>query len=215
MLRYIRLGTLLLAALQAYGIALGLEGIGRLVPEPGPLFRLTTVLTLVAGAPFLMWLGGQDTARRHGDGTGIALILAAGIIRTAPANLAGLLELSRKGAVSTGAVIEVVLGFAVLTVVVALVERSRRRLPVVFAERRTGMQRQTADIALKLNPTGLMPVYIVGMVFTIVLLLVTLASLLWATPLNVTVSVPVRLLITAVLIVFFTFVYTAFVCDPE
>src|ERR1041385_2516507 len=213
MLRYIRLGTLLLAALQAYGIALGLEGIGRLVPEPGPLFRLTTVLTLVAGALFLMWLADQITAR--GIGNGIALILGAGIIRTAPANLAGLLELSRKGAVSTGAVIEVVLGFAVLTVVVALVERSRRRLPVVFAERRTGMQRQTADIALKLNPTGLMPVYIVGMVFTIVLLLVTLASLLWATPLNVTVSVPVRLLITAVLIVFFTFVYTAFVCDPE
>src|SRR5215813_4660562 len=86
--------TVLLALFQAYGIATALEGVGTVVPEPGLLFRLTTMLTLTAGTFFLAWLAGQITAR--GLGNGIALIIAAGVVNTLPRQIAGLIELSRQ-----------------------------------------------------------------------------------------------------------------------
>jgi preprotein translocase subunit SecY len=106
------------------------------------------------------------------------------------------------------------------TALVVAVERARRRLPVEFAERRIGMQRQTADIALKLNPAGLMPVFMVAITFTIVLLALSLASVLatrfgWFGTVHLSLGEPVRLVATAILIVLFTFLYTAFVCDPD
>jgi preprotein translocase subunit SecY len=211
-------GTALLAALQSYGIALGLEGAGTVVPEPGALFRLMTVVTLTAGTLVLVWLAGQITAR--GLGNGIALILAAGIVTMLPSQLAGLLEMNRQGMVAPRALLVIALVIAVSTALVVLVERARRRLPVEFAERRIGTHRQTADIAFKLNPAGLMPVFMVMMVFTIGLIALTIASLLatrfgWFGPMNLELDAPVRLLVTASLIAFFTFLYTAFVCDPE
>jgi len=211
-------GTVLLAALQSYGIAIGLEGSGTVVPEPGLLFRLMTVLTLTAGALVLAWLAGQITAR--GVGNGIALILAAGIVSTLPSGIARLLEFSRQGMLLPGALPVIALSIVVSTALVAVAERARWRLPVEFAECRIGMQRQTADIVLKVNPAGLMPVVMAGLVFSIVLIALSIASLLasrfgWLGPLDPTVGEPVRLVGSAVLIVLFTFVYTAFVCDPE
>jgi preprotein translocase subunit SecY len=190
------------------------------VPEPGLVFRLTTVLTLTAGTLFLVWLAGQITAR--GIGNGIALIIAAGIVNTLPREIASLLELSRQGAVAPGTVQAMAVLTVIVTAIVVVAERSRRRLPVVFAERRIGMQRQTADIALKLNPAGIMPTYLAGLVLALVQagsMYVAMftgsdswASWLWAA---LAAGTPLQLIATAVLIVLFTLVYTAFVCDPE
>jgi len=215
---YTRYGTVLLAALQGYGVATGLETVGAVVPEPGLLFRLTTMLTLLAGTLFLMWLAGQITER--GLGNGIALILAAGIVNALPREIVGLLVSSRRGIISPVHLPVVALVIAGLTALVVVAERSRRRLRVEFAERRIGMQRQTADIVIKLNPAGLMPVFIVGMLFSIFLIVLSVIALLtdisgWVDTLNITLYAPVRLVGTAVLIVLFTYVYTAFVCDPE
>jgi preprotein translocase subunit SecY len=218
---YTRCGTVLLAALQGYGVATGLESAAAVVPEPGLLFRLTTMLTLTAGTLFLVWLAGQITAR--GLGNGVALILTAGIVNVAPREIATLLEGSRLGIVAPRTLLWLALGAAAFTALVVMVERARRRLPVEFAERRIGTQttpRRTADIALKLNPAGLMPAFIVGVTFSIVSVVLSLAALLtdisgWRDPLNVMFSAPVRLPGTAILMVLFTLVYTAFVCDPD
>ena len=212
--------TLPLVLFQSYGIAIGLEGAGTVVPEPGLLFRLTTVLTLTAGTLFLVWLAGQITAR--GLGNGIALIIAAGIVNTLPSGIAGLLEASRLGIITSGAMLLIALVTAALVALVVVAERSRRRLPVEFAARQVGMQSRTADIALKLNPAGLMPNYLASLVLTIVLIAAMFAGLLfagseWPDRLRIALAsgTLLHLLVTAALITFFTLLYTAFVCDPE
>ena len=100
--QYTRYMTVALAAFQAYGIAFGLEGSrgasGPVVIDPGWFFRISTVVTLVGGTMFLMWLGEQITARGVGNGT--SLIIMSGIVAGLPSALAGLLELSRQGAIS-------------------------------------------------------------------------------------------------------------------
>ena len=221
--RYTIFGTVLLAGLQAYGIARGLEGIGPVVSEPGLVFRLTTVLTLTAGALFLAWLAGQITA--HGIGNGVALIIAAGIVNILPREIAGLLELSRQGAVSSGIVPVIAVLTVIITTLVVVVERSRRRLPVEFAERRVGsaaLPRQTADIVLKLNPAGIMPTYLASLILTLVVAGATFAALYivgggWLEQVRVALAYGtwLHLVVTAALLAFFTLLYTAFVCDPE
>ena len=219
--RYTLVAAMTLAGFQAYGIATALERVGQIVSEPGVVFRLTTVLTLVAGTLFLVWLAGRITAR--GIGNGIALIIAAGIVNTLPHEIFGLFQTSRQGIVAPGLVVKIVLIIAAITALVVVVERSRRRIPVEFAERRVGTQilpPQAAGITLKLNPAGLMPVYIVGVLVTIVFIVLSIAASFtdisgWMTPLNFALGAPVRLLGSAVLIALLTFVYTAFVCDPE
>src|ERR1700743_2568823 len=96
--QYTRYGTVLLAAVQAYGIAVGIEGLPGAVTDPGIFFRITSVITLTGGTVFLMWLGEQITAR--GVGNGISLIIFSGIVARMPAALAGVFELSRTGAIS-------------------------------------------------------------------------------------------------------------------
>jgi preprotein translocase subunit SecY len=212
--------TVLLALFQAYGVASALEGVGPVVAEPGLLFRVTTMLTLTAGTLFLVWLAGQITAR--GLGNGLALIIAVGIVNILPSGIAGLLELSRQGAIAPIALPVVALVTVVLIVLVVVAERSRRRLPVEFAARQVGMQSRTADISLKLNPAGIMPNYLASLVLTIMLLAATFAALHlggseWPDRVRVALSpgTLLHLLVTAALIAFFTLLYTAFVCDPE
>ena len=215
--------TVLLTLFQAYGIATALEGVRPVVPEPGLLFRVTTMLTLTAGTLFLAWLAGQITAR--GIGNGIALIIAAGIVNTLPRDVAKLILGSRLGIIAPGALLWVALVTAGVVALVVVAERSRRRLPVEFAERRAGTQtlpRQTADIALKLNPAGIMPSYLASLVLTIVLIAAMFAGLHlgaseWPDRLRVALAsgTLLHVVVTAALIAFFTLLYTAFVCDPE
>ncbi len=213
--------AVLLALLQAYGIASALERVSSIVPEPGALFRLTTMLTLTAGTLFLAWLAGQITAR--GLGNGIALIIAAGIVNTLPHDVALLLQASRQGIIAAGAMTAIVLVAVASIVLVVVAERSRRRLPVEFAERQAGprtIPRQTAELALKLNPAGLMPSYLASLLLTIVMVVVTFVGLYlggeWPDRLRVALAngTLLHLLVTAALIAFFTLLYTAFVCDP-
>lgn len=214
--------TVLLALFQAYGVATALEGVGTVVTEPGLLFRLTTMLTLTAGTLFLAWLAGQITAR--GLGNGIALIIAAGIINTLPRGIALLIELARVGAIDAVALPVVALVTAGLIVLVVVAERSRRRLPVEFAARQVGAQTlppQTAEVALKLNPAGLVPSYLASLLITIVLIATMFVGLQvegseWPDRLRVAVSpgTLLHLVVLAALIAFFTLLYTAFVCDP-
>jgi preprotein translocase subunit SecY len=211
-------GTVVLAALQSYGIAVGLEGVGPVVPEPGLLFRLTTVLTLTAGTLFLVWLAGQITAR--GLGNGVALIIAAGIVNTLPRGVAVLLRGSQQGIIAPVALPAVALVCAGLIVLVVVVERARRRLTVEFAGRQTGPP-QTAELALKLNPAGLMPSYLASVLLTVVAITAMFVALHvdgseWPDRMRVALAsgTLLHLVVLAALIAFFTFVYTAFVCDP-
>lgn len=216
-------GTVVLAALQSYGIAVGLEGVGPLVPDPGLQFRLMTVLTLTGGTLLLVWLGGQITAR--GLGNGVALIIAAGIVNTLPRDIAVLLESSRQGIIAPAAVLVVALVSAGLTALVVVAERARRRVPVEFAERRIGtrtLPRQPAAIEIKLNPAGLVPSYLASLVLTVVLIATMFVAQHvgggeWPDRLHAALAsgTLLRLVVLAALIAFFTFVYTAFVCDPQ
>jgi len=110
--QYTRYGTVFLAALQGYGIAVGLEGAGNVVVDPGWFFRITTVITLVGGTVFLMWLGEQITAR--GVGNGISLIIFAGIVAELPSALVGTLELGRQGALSTVLIIALLVIYTII-----------------------------------------------------------------------------------------------------
>jgi len=131
--QYTRYGTVFLAAIQAYGIAVGLEGMGNVVVDPGWFFRMTTVITLVGGTVFLMWLGEQITAR--GVGNGISLIIFSGIVAALPAALAGTLELSRKGSLSAVLLVGLFIMIFVVIGFIVFMERAQRRLLIQYPKR--------------------------------------------------------------------------------
>lgn len=156
--QYTRYGTVFLAALQGYGIAVGLEGAGNVVLDPGLFFRATTVITLVGGTVFLMWLGEQITAR--GVGNGISLIIFAGIVAELPAALAGTLELGRQGALSTGLILVLMLMVVGVIAFIVFMERAQRRLLVQYPKRQVGQKMYGGDsshLPLKLNTAGVIP----------------------------------------------------------
>jgi preprotein translocase subunit SecY len=144
--QYTRYGTVILAALQAYGIAVGLEGANNVVTDPGMFFRMTAVITLVGGTVFLMWLGEQITAR--GIGNGISLIIFAGIVAELPSALVGTLELSRKGTLSVGLLLALIIMVFLVIGFIVFMERAQRRLLIQYPKRQVGnkMFRATALI---------------------------------------------------------------------
>src|SRR5579883_2284464 len=127
--QYTRYGTVLLALFQAYGLAVGLEGMsgshGPAVADPGFLFRITAVLSLTGGTLFLMWLGEQVTAR--GVGNGVSLIIFAGIVARLPGALANTLELGRTGALSTFVIIGLFIMAVAVIAAIVFMERAQRR----------------------------------------------------------------------------------------
>src|SRR3954469_3803661 len=128
--QYTRYGTVIIAALQAYGISVGLEGQGHIVLDPGLFFRASTVITLTGGTVFLMWLGEQITSR--GIGNGISLIIMAGIVANLPHALAATLELGRTGAISPIFIV-IFLAMAVgVVLVIVFMERAQRRILVQY-----------------------------------------------------------------------------------
>ncbi len=222
--QYTRYGTVLLAALQAYGIAVGLEGMsgseGVAVQTPGLFFRATTVITLVGGTIFLMWLGEQVTAR--GVGNGISLIIFAGIVANLPAALAGTLELGRTGALSSLFIVGLlVLAVAVIAFIV-FVERAQRRVVVQYPKRQVGNRMfggENSHIPLKINTSGVIPPIFAS---SLLLLPITVAGFSassgpdWLTDVTALLGrgQPLYLLIYAALIVFFAFFYTSVVFNP-
>ena len=218
--QYTRYGTVFLAALQSYGIAVGLEGQGGLVVDPGMFFRISTVITLTGGTVFLMWLGEQITSR--GIGNGISLIIFAGIVANLPSGIAGLLELGRTGQVSTFVILGIILlAFAVIAFIVVM-ERAQRRLLIQYPKRQVGnrmFQGESSHLPLKLNTAGVIPPIFAS---SLLLLPITVANFTkgqgpdWLNSLTAMLGhgQPLFLLLYALLIIFFAFFYTSIMFNP-
>jgi preprotein translocase subunit SecY len=218
--QYTRYLTVLLAAVQSYGIAIGLEGSGTVVTDPGFFFRISTVITLTGGTMFLMWLGEQVTSR--GIGNGISLIILAGIVAELPSAIAGTLELSRQGALSAGLMILVALMAVAVIGFIVFMERAQRRLLIQYPKRQVGnrmFEGQSSHLPLKLNTSGVIPPIFAS---SLLLLPTTVANFnsgqlpdwLNAIVAQLAHGRPLFLVLYVALIVFFAFFYTAIVFNP-
>jgi preprotein translocase subunit SecY len=219
--QYTRYGTVMLAAVQAYAIAIGLEQWGTVVIAPGLAFRLSTVITLTGGTIFLMWLGEQITAR--GVGNGISLIIMAGIVARIPTFLVQIFEQARTGAVNPALIIGMFLLFGALIAFVVFMERAQRRLLVQYPKRQQGNRvfgGESSHLPLKINVAGVIPPIFAS---SLLLLPTTVANFNaanipgWLQ--NIVVLLghgkPLFILLYASGIIFFCFFYTAIVFNPE
>jgi preprotein translocase subunit SecY len=219
--QYTRYGTVGLAMIQAYGIAVGLEHWGHAVINPGFFFRLTAMVTLTGGTVLLMWIGEQITSR--GVGNGISLIIFAGIVARFPAIIGQGLESARTGAVNP----ILLLGFAAFTVAlvgfIVFMERAQRRLFVTYPKRQVGNKvygGESSHLPIKLNVSGVIPPIFAS---SILLLPTTIASFNaqnlpgWLQTVITYISrgQPLYLILYALLIFFFAFFYTSIVFPPD
>ncbi|MES2832291.1 MAG: preprotein translocase subunit SecY [Pseudomonadota bacterium] len=225
--QYTRYGTLVLATFQAFGIAVALESQAGLVIEPGLAFRFTTVVTLLTGTMFLMWLGEQITER--GLGNGISIIIFAGIAAGLPSAVAGLFELVSTGSMSAFVAIIIIAVAAAVTYGVVFVERGQRKILVNYAKRQVGNKiygGQSSHLPLKLNMAGVIPPIFAS---SIILFPSTIVS--WFTTAgdstnpvirflkdlaaSMAPGEPIHALLYAAAIVFFCFFYTALVFNSK
>lgn len=220
--QYTRYGTLVLALVQATGIAVMLQQQKDLVINPGMMFQLTAVVTLVTGTMFLMWLGEQITER--GLGNGISLIIFAGIAAGLPSAIGSTLELARTGAFSIPLVLFLFLGAIAVTAFVVFVERGQRKILVNYAKRQVGNKvygGQSSHLPLKINMAGVIPPIFAS---SIILFPATIAGWFgsgsgmgWLKDISDTLAPgqPVYVMVYAAAIVFFCFFYTALVFSPK
>ncbi len=222
--QYTRYGTVLLASVQAYGIAVGLESSGgggaSAVLVPGFYFRFTMVVTLTGGTIFLMWLGEQITQR--GVGNGISLFIFSGIVANLPLALASTLELGRTGALSAAFIILLLIMAVAVIAFIVFMERAQRRIIVQYPKRQVGNKMfggESTHLPMKVNPSGVIPLIFAS---SLLLMPLTVAGfsggsgpewLTWVTSLLGR-GQPLYLAIYIALIVFFTFFYTTIVFNP-
>ena len=220
--QYTRYGTLGLALFQSLGIALALEGSPGLVIAPGFGFRLTAVVSLVAGTMFLMWLGEQITER--GLGNGISILIFAGIAAGLPSALAQFGSLISQGSMSIVAAIFIILIVAAVTFAVVFVERGQRKILVNYAKRQVGNKvygGQSSHLPLKLNMSGVIPPIFASSIIllptTAVSWFATGDSLRWLKDLAALLAPgqPIYVMLYAAAIVFFCFFYTALVFNSR
>ena len=220
--QYTRYGTVALALFQGVGISIALESQPGLVIDAGMAFRLTTVITLVSGTMFLMWLGEQITER--GVGNGISLIIFAGIVAGLPSAIGGTLELARTGAMSIPVVLGIVILVVGVTFLVVFVERGQRKILVNYAKRQVGNKLyggQSSHLPLKLNMSGVIPPIFAS---SIILFPATVAgwfgqsdSMTWLKDIGAALSPgqPLYTILYAAAIIFFCFFYTALVFNSK
>jgi preprotein translocase subunit SecY len=225
--QYTRYFTVVLAVFQALAIAAGLESQPNLVIDPGMMFRFVTVVTLLTGTMFLMWLGEQITER--GLGNGISIIIFAGIAAGLPSGIASLLTLVTNGSIGSLAAIFIVVLVAAVTYAVVFVERGQRKILVNYAKKQVGNKvygGQTSHLPLKLNMAGVIPPIFAS---SIILFPATIVD--WFTKGKDTSSPvigflkdlaasmgpgePIHALLYAVAIIFFCFFYTALVFNSK
>ena len=220
--QYTRYGTLVLAIFQSLGIALALEGSPGLVLSPGLGFRMTAVVSLVAGTMFLMWLGEQITER--GLGNGISILIFASIVAGLPSAMAGLFELVRTGAMSPIASIFIIGLVIFVTYAVVFVERGQRKILVNYAKRQVGNKvygGQSSHLPLKLNMSGVIPPIFASSIIllpaTVVGWFATGEGMRWLRDLSAALSPgqPIYVLLYATMIIFFCFFYTALVFNSR
>ncbi len=218
--QYTRYLTVVLATVQGYGIAVGLQNSSGVVVTPGLSFVITTVVTIVGGTMFLMWLGEQITQR--GVGNGISLIIFAGIVANMPAALAQTLELGRTGALSAALIIVLLVMSVAVIAFIVFMERAQRRIVVQYPKRQVGNRMfggESSHLPLKLNTSGVIPPIFAT---SLLLLPATFAGFggsggpEWLTTITAYLGrgQPGYLLIYVSLIVFFAFFYTAVVFNP-
>ncbi|MCX8003974.1 MAG: preprotein translocase subunit SecY [Burkholderiaceae bacterium] len=220
--QYTRYGTVALALFQAISIAIALESQPGLVLDPGFMFRLVCVVSLVTGTMFLMWLGEQITER--GLGNGISILIFAGIVAGLPSAIGGLFELVRTGAINPLSAIFIVALIVLVTAFVVFVERGQRKILVNYAKRQIGNRiygGQSSHLPLKLNMSGVIPPIFAS---SLILFPATLASWFttgdatrWIRDLAAALSPgqPLYILLYAGLIIFFCFFYTALVFNSK
>jgi preprotein translocase subunit SecY len=220
--QFTRYGTLGLALFQSVGIAVALEGSQGLVISPGVGFRITAVVSLVAGTMFLMWLGEQITER--GLGNGISILIFSGIAAGLPGAVGGLLELVRTGAMSYVACLFIIFVVILVTFFVVFVERGQRKILVNYAKRQVGNKvygGQSSHLPLKLNMSGVIPPIFASSIIllpaTVVSWFATGDGLRWLKDLAdlLAPGQPIYVLLYAAAIVFFCFFYTALVFNSR
>jgi preprotein translocase subunit SecY len=226
--QYTRFGTVVLTILQGYGIAVGLEGWGAgqgvsAVIDPGLFFQVSTVISLLGGTMFLMWLGEQITSR--GIGNGISLIIMAGIVAQLPVALGTMFEQGRTGAVSTGFVLLVAVLALATIAFICLMERAIRKVVIQYPKRQVGnrtFQGDSSFLPLKINTSGVIPPIFAS---SLLLMPLTVAQFLsqqgnapeWLTTMTTALQhgAPLYMILYAAGIIFFSFFYTAVVFNPE
>lgn len=224
--QYTRMGTVMLATFQALGVAITLEsqtaGATNVVVDPGLIFRISTVATLVTGTMFLMWLGEQITER--GIGNGISLIIFAGIVAGLPSALGGTFSLQDEGTISSGVLLLLIMIIIAVTAFVVFVERAQRRITVNYAKRQQGKKMfaaQSSHLPLKVNMAGVIPPIFAS---SIILFPATLGKLFsnsegmgWMQTMADAISPgqPLYVLFYALGIFFFCFFYTAIMFNPR
>jgi preprotein translocase subunit SecY len=220
--QYTRYATVFLALFQATGISIALESQAGLVLDPGLMFRITTVTTLVTGTMFIMWLGEQITER--GLGNGISLIIFAGIAAGLPSAIAGTLELVRTGAMHPLTALLIAAAVLVVTAFVCFVERGQRKILVNYAKRQVGNRvygGQSSHLPFKLNMAGVIPPIFASSLILFPATLLgwfgTSEGMRWLSDISGTLTPgqPIYVLLYAALIIFFCFFYTALQYNPK
>ncbi|ARS28702.1 preprotein translocase subunit SecY [Sphingomonas sp. KC8] len=230
--QYTRYGTVLLTAIQGYFIAVGLEAWGAdqgmsAVVDPGMLFRITTVISLIGGTMFLMWLGEQITSR--GVGNGVSLIIMAGIVASLPTHIAQLFEGGRSGSISPPLILGVLVLIAGLILFICFMERAQRRVLIQYPKRQTArgmMQGDRSFLPLKINTANVIPPIFASSLLLMPLTISQFAGqrvndeTMWGSVLswlnlNLAHGAPMYMTLYAAGIIFFCFFYTAVVFNPE
>tara|TARA_Y100000590_G_scaffold223313_1_gene252628 strand:- start:1195 stop:2496 length:1302 start_codon:yes stop_codon:yes gene_type:complete len=215
-----RYGTVLLATIQGYGVSVGLESSSNVVIEPGMFFKLTTVITLVAGTIFLMWLGEQITQR--GIGNGISLIIFSGIVAEIPRALASTFELGRTGALSASTILLIFLLLISTVAFIVFIERAVRKILINYPKRQMGTKiygGESSHLPLKINTAGVIPAIFAS---ALLLLPITFSNFtLSDSEIFADISAmfsqgkPLYMLLYASGIIFFSFFYTSIVFNPK
>ena len=223
---YTKMLTVLITIIQGYGIAVGLEGMTgsagvSAVVNPGFVFKFTTIVSLVGGTMFIVWLGDQIISR--GVGNGSSLIITVGIIANIPGALAQTFELGRVGSMPLSVMAMLLVMVLGLIYVIVLVERAQRKITIQYPKRQMGarmMSSENSHLPLKINPTGVIPPIFAS---SLLLLPITIANFSaengpsWVQTLSQLLGhgQPLYLSLYAALIIFFAFFYTAIVFNPE
>jgi preprotein translocase subunit SecY len=220
--QYTRYGTVALAAVQAFGIAVGLQTMsGGVVIDPGPFFFFTSVVTLTGGTILLMWIGEQITSR--GVGNGISLIIFAGIVARFPQTIAQLFEQSRTGSMGALELIAFILGAVGLVLLIVFMERAQRRLLVQYPKRQVGNRQfggESSHLPLKLNVAGVIPPIFASSILLFPTTIATFNAQSAPDWLQTVVAYigpgqPLYLILYGLMTVFFAFFYTSIVFNPE
>jgi preprotein translocase subunit SecY len=212
--QYTRYGTVALATVQAWGLAVSLEH-GSLVQDPGMFFRLACVITLVGGTMFLMWVGEQITSR--GIGNGISLIIFVGIIANIPHALAAFFAQGRSGSLSPAVIVGVMLMVVVVIAFVVFMERALRKIHIQYPRRQVGMKiydGSSSHLPIKVNPAGVIPAIFASSLLMLPTTVATFSGNQTGQIMSYVLAMfgpgqPLYLAFFTLMIVFFTYFYTA------